>query len=239
MARRPIPAVADDFAAVLALLQERGIVQANPPTDLVRVARSIHSHTYSLILWRFRLRGLPDHSMVFIEEIASDALQILPQVMMGYGKTAKLLIRGILENVLRHLYFADHPIEFERLNREKKWYVTIEQLCDYAKLHPVFLRVEERFDAINQTNSLYSDLSAGVHGRAVRNLEMRRALCQIFYEQAAATQEAESVRKCAETTSFLLAMFHREKVRAFQPEDRRIILGAMPPRARQVWTDYE
>ena len=70
---------------------------------MVRIARTIHGNTYSLILWRFRLRGLPEHAKVFIEEIASDALQILPQIMMGYSKTAKLLIRGISENGL-------HPV---------------------------------------------------------------------------------------------------------------------------------
>lgn len=239
MARRPVPSVADDFAEVLALLQERRIVPAHPSAELVRVARAIHDNTYSLILWRFRLRGLPDHAKVFIEEIASDALQILPQIMMGYSKTAKLLIRGISENALRHIYFSDHPIEFERLNRERKWYLTVEQLLDYAKLHPVIMRTESRFDAVNQISSLYSELSAGVHGRAVRDLEMRIALQKIVYEQAAAATEANVLRKCTEATNFLLAMFHRDRMRAFQAEDRRIILRTMPARARQIWTEHE
>jgi hypothetical protein len=239
MARRPISSVTNDFADVLALLTERGIVPAHPAAELVRIARTIHGYTYSLILWRFRLRGLPDHAKVFIEEIASDALQILPQIMMGYSKTAKLLIRGISENTLRHIYFSDHPIEFERLNRDKKWYLSIEQLCDYAKLHPVFLKIEPKFDAVNQTSSLYSELSAGVHGRAVRDLEMRVALQKIVYEEAAATAEADFLRRCTEATNFLLAMFHRQRMRAFQAEDRRIILHTMPARARQLWTEHE
>lgn len=239
MARRPIQSVADDFADVFSLLQERGIVPARPASELAHTARTIHAYTYSLILWRFRLHGLPNHAKVFLEEIASDALQILPQVMMGYSKTAKLLIRGISENALRHIYFADHPIEFERLNRDKKWYLTIEQLCDYLKLHPVFLRTETRFDAVNQISSLYGELSAGVHGRAVKDLEMRLALQKIVYEQAAATREADLLRKCTEATNFLLAMFHRDRVRTFQAEDRRIILRGMPARARQLWTEHE
>src|SRR5271157_5643982 len=109
MARRAIPSVSSDFAAVLELLKDRGIVSAAAPETVVENAKKIHRSTYSLILWRFRMNGLPEHSRVFIEEIASDALQILPQVMMGFGKTANLLVRGIIENTLRHLYFSDHP----------------------------------------------------------------------------------------------------------------------------------
>lgn len=242
MAKRPIVSVANDFSDVIALLKERGIVPPNPPAATIATARKIHGYTYSLILWRFRLRGLSEHSKVFIEEIASDAVQVLPQVLMGYSKTAKLLIRGIAENTLRHIYFSDHPIEFVRINREGKWYLTIEQLCEYAKGHPAFWKIERKFDAINQISSLYSELSAGVHGRAVRDLEMRVALEKLIYEEAMAAREAECLRRCTEASNFLLAIFHHQKLRSglqFQAEDRRIILRTMPSRARQIWTDYE
>src|ERR1700678_1705829 len=140
MSKLPIAAIIEDFAEVLELLQQRGIAPASPSAEFLRIAKVIHENTYSLILWRFRLPHLPEHSKVFVEEIASDALQVLPQVLMGYSKTAKLLIRGISENVLRHIYFSDHPIEFGRMNREKKWFMTQDQLCDYAKNHPAFLK---------------------------------------------------------------------------------------------------
>jgi hypothetical protein len=140
---------------------------------------------------------------------------------------------------LRHIYFSDHPIEFVRMNREGKWYLTIEQLCEYAKLHPALYKTEKKFDAINQISTVYSELSAGVHGRAVRDLEMRVALGKIIYDQAGADREAERLRKCTIATNFALAIFHHRKMRAFQTEDRRIILRTMPAPARQLWTDYE
>jgi len=239
MVRRPIASVTADFHDVITLLRQRGLVPRTPPSPLIATARSIHEFTYSLILWRFRLQGLAEHSRVFIEEIASDALQILPQVLAGYSKTAKLLIRGVAEYTLRHIYFSDHPIEFKRMNREGKWYLTIEQLCEYAKLHPSFLSIERKFDSINQLSSVYSALSAGVHGRAVRDLEMRVALGKIAYDQTAAARETDLLKRCATAANFALAIFHHQKMRGFQTEDRRIILRTMPTRARQLWTDYE
>lgn len=125
------------------------------------------------------------------------------------------------------------------MNREGKWYLTIEQLCDYAKQHPAFYATEKKFDAINQISSVYNELSAGVHGRAVRDLEMRAALEKIVYDQAAAAREAELLKKCTTAVNFALGIFHHQQMKEFQTEDRRIILRTMPARARQVWNDFE
>lgn len=238
MSRRQVAGVTDDFALVLELLASRGILEDQPPHAKVINARRIHEMTYSLILWRFRLRKLPPHSAVFIDEIASDALQILPQCLMGYGKTTRLLIRGILENTFRHIYFTDHPIEFARMNRDKKWYLGVTELCEYAKIHPDFVITEPRYNAIDQAVSLYSDLSGAVHGRTVRDLEMRTSLTKIQYEEVQAKRDVEFLRRCVETVNFLLCVFHCSAVRALPTEDRRVFLRSMPKKARETWSDH-
>lgn len=235
MARRPIPAVANDFDNVVEYLKTRGIIPASPPAGMLENAKKIHRATYSLILWRFRLKKLPHHRRVFIEEIASDALQILPQVLVGYGKTTKLLTRGVLENTLRHLYFSDHPIEYLKMNREHKWYMSVDELLNYVLDIPTFHKNEHGFDVANRTKGLYSDLSAGVHGRRMQDLEMRVALRAITYEEEAVKAEVAFIERSAEVANYMLAMFHRDKMKVFQGEDRRIILQTMCPKARQVW----
>jgi hypothetical protein len=155
---------------------------------------------------------------------------------MGYVKTGHLLTRGIIENTLRHLYFSDHPVEFERMNREAKWYMSVESLFDYPKTHSAFLELESRFDALNRLSTLYSQLSAGVHGRTVRDLEMRIALADIQCDDAALEKQTEAIERCAEAANFLLAVFHQRQMRSFPAEDRRIMLRSMPSRARRIWT---
>ena len=234
MARRPIPALVADRASATTLLQNRGIIPQNPSPQLANTIRTVHEATFSLILWKFRLKKMPDHGRVFAEEIASDALQILPQIVLGFGKTAKLLARSIVENSLRHVYFSDHPVEFRRMNREAKWYITFEDLVDYAKNHDDFIEAEPRFDSLNRITSLYSELSAGVHGRTVHDLEMRLSLRAIAYDHAAATRDAAYVARCAEAANFVLAIFHAAEFRKFQSDDRKIILRTMPAKARQA-----
>jgi hypothetical protein len=232
-----LSAIDADFADVLPFLKARGIVPASPPAGQIENARKIHRTTYSLILWRFRLKRIPEHGRVFLEEIASDALQVLPQVLMGYGKTTSLLIRGIIENALRHVYFCDHPIEFARMNRDGRWYIRMEDLRDYAKIHPSFLRTELKFDAMNKLNILYDQLSAKVHGRNVENLEMHVALRKIRYEEEAARKHVQLIARCAESTNFLLAVFHGAKMAVFDQEDRRLILRTMCKKARRAWME--
>lgn len=239
MARRPReqPAIAKDFDDVMQFLQSSGFVPKPPPSSLLTHARQIHHATYSLILWRFRLKGLPAHGQPFIEEIASDALQILPQTMCGQIKSAKLMTRGIVENALRHIYFCDHPIEFQRMNRERRWYMTQDALLEYAKSHPLLAEAEPRFGAVAKLANLYSDLSGVIHGRTVSHMQMKTALDHLRYDDASAAEQALITKRCAEATNFLLAVFHKEKVSRFQVEDRRIILRTMAVEARRAWAD--
>lgn len=234
MSRRAVLSVANDFQGVLKLLRDRGVVPESPPGAMVEYARKIHRATYSLILWRFRLKNQPERAKVFLEEIASDALQVLPQALMGYSKTTRLLVRGIIENVLRHIYFADHPVEFARMNREGKWYIQVEDLFGYQLIHPVILEVEPKFDAVNRLKTLYSDLSASIHGRRVQDLEMRVALNKITYESDAVQKEVQLVERCAEGVNFLLAAVHHDKFSQFQLEDRRTVLQTLPTIAKRA-----
>jgi hypothetical protein len=114
------PHIEKDFKDVCELLQQGSIISTDATKGALSAARTIHRLTYSLIVWKFRLNKLPLRGQVFLDELASDAIQILPQIMLGYSKTTKLLIRGVIENGLRHVYFLDHKIEFHRMNSDAK-----------------------------------------------------------------------------------------------------------------------
>lgn len=234
MSKSAIPSVARDLEGVLVFLQGANLVPVRPGNELLIGIKKLHRATYSLILWRFRLRHIPQHGRPFIEEIASDALQILPQALAGYVKTTHLLTRGIIENTLRYLYFFDHPIEYQIMNSGKKWYVEPKELFEYATSHPDLADVEIKFGALGKLKSLYSDLSGSIHGRCVEDLEMRVALNKIVFDQKELDRHVGFVERCAEAVNFVLSTFHVDKVRAFQAEDRRIILRSISAPGRQI-----
>ena len=205
MAKGPTTSpAAQDFQGVMAYFTSKGIVSDTPTSSLIASARKLHKATYSLVLWRFRLKGSRGCGKVFVQELASDALQILPQALMGYNKTTKLLTRGLIENSLRHLYFADHPVEFQRMHGDKKWYVPMSALKEYAMTHPVFIETEPKFGAVNKLVRLYSELSAGVHGSHVSDLEMRLALKKIALTESAFNSQASWSSKQRSLSTFCL-----------------------------------
>ena len=239
MVAKPVTSATKDFDDVIAFLSTVRVIDIAPSQDVLSIARRIHSMTYTLILWKFSLKKLSSYGSPFVEEIASDALQVLPQVLLGSSKTARLLMRGILENTLRHIYFSDHPVEFEIMNRESRWFMDVKALVEYAKSHPLFSVTEPQFAAIGKLYSIYSDLSAAVHGRRVIDLEMRKSLQHISLNKVTANKEADLIKQCAECCNFVLAVFHRARFRRFPSADRSAILRTMPKRAREIISDME
>jgi hypothetical protein len=237
MAKTVLATAADaDCVAVVEYLKAQTMYPAAPSGVCVEKTREIHRLTHSLVLWRFRLKRIPDHGQVFIEEIASDAVQILPQLVTGFVKPFKLLARGFVENALRHIYFIDHRIEFEKMNRLPKWYVSVEELFDYALDHPSLRDAEKQFDAINKMKMLYADLSAAVHGRRVQDFQMKIALSKITYGDAMFTEEAKTLARCTEAVNYTLAAFHLTQFRSFGVADRKIILSTLSQTAKKALT---
>lgn len=229
-----VAVIEQDFTQVREYL--RGLlVLSSPLTPPCEAAvKSIHQMTYSLILWKFRLVGLPEHSVVFVDEIASDALQILPQITLGFAKTSRLLLRGVIENVIRHVYFADHPIEFLKMNVQPKWYMKIEDLFSYASEHPKLAPLERQFDAIHRLRNLYDDLSATVHGRRMQDLQMKSALKKIVFHDDMARMEEPLLKRAVESVNATMAAFHANQFRRFESNERRLILRTISPKGRQA-----
>ena len=125
------------------------------------------------------------------------------------------------------------------MNRDHKWYVAVKDLFEYPGVHPIFFKTELHFDAITRLKNLYTDLSGSIHGRKVKDLEMRVALKKIAYEQSAFDIRVSSVEKCVESANFAIAAFNCAAMRKFQAEDRRILLRSMPAKARKLWNDLE
>ena len=230
---------AQDFAAVFEYLKSVCVVPAPVPQKMEALARQIHNATYSLILWKFRLTKLPSCTSPFIDEIASDALQIMPQMLLGYSKTTRLLMRGLLENALRFVYFYDHPVEFYQMNVRDRWYLATDKLFDYIKTHPNHAVAKKKFDAISRAHTLYSTLSAGVHGRSMKDLESRSSLSKIMFNPTTTNKDLQLLKKCSEAVNFIIAIENRHQLAKFRLADRKIIFGSMAPAARAAWHSFE
>ncbi len=223
MSARYPNAIRIDFAEVLSYLQGRPLVPGSLPQDVLNSLRIIHRYTYSIMFWKVCLQRIPACGRPFINEMASDALQVLPHVCVGFSKTARLLVRGMVENLVRYIYFVDHPVEFDRLHGPQKWFPFFKDLSEYAQNHPHFDGDTLWRQALVDLSSIYSELSESVHGQRVTDLEMRSEISSVQLVAVTAETEATLVKRAATSINLVLAMFHSDQYLNLSAEEKRIV----------------
>lgn len=231
---RKILTVESDFLSVMNRLRSQGDLAVSFNAQWLGHYRSIHKLSFSLIWWKFRIQAKSVHRKVYVSEMASDALQILPMVSVGYFKAACLLCRGVIENCLRHIYFSDHPVEFQRLNMEKEWYVSVRQLFDYLAEHPQLSHLRDSYDAYADLKSTYSDLSTVVHGTKLQHMQLHAGLMQIKPSINQAKLIEQHLKKVSQAVNFLFVAYHTTVFRRRTLDDREIILSVLPSSAKNA-----
>jgi len=178
-------------------------------------------------LWEFKLQ-LPESAKMFLTEARSDALTSIPLVLLGFRKQAALAIRQVLEDVLRHVYFSKHEVEFGWLKREK-YFMPWSELLDYLT-RSLFYHQRKLEKRVGLTlKRLYSDLSKFVHVKSPDYAQPSSSLRQIkfnreFFEYYCA-QTSESMNCCNAT----LLLFRWDDFLAFDLETRRTIKQSISP----------
>jgi hypothetical protein len=226
-------AVEQDCKQVLAFLAKKGFVPSEISELFRGGVRRIHRSTYSICIWSHFL-NLPEHGQVYLNELASDAIQILPHSTMGFKKSSGLHTRGIIENLMRHVYFLDHRIEYQRQNLDLKWYMSAEQLFDYARNHPLFTQTEAKFNALGRLRQFYSEISAEVHGAKTVHLDQHTALKDLMLDMEIFKKQVVLTEKTVASVNFLLVVFHAERLIKIPANFQKVLFSTMPSRARQV-----
>jgi len=144
------------------------------------IFRKHHKSVYciALILTKLETKSLPDNKTVFLAEIVSDLLIVSKLSFLGFESSALILLRRIIENFYNHIYYSDHPIEYEHLNLGKNDYTPIDKLKLYFETHPVFFGTEDV--NLKEFNQLlfneYQQLCKIVHSKGKESLNLAKCL---------------------------------------------------------------
>lgn len=225
--------VEEDLSETLAMLQKRSMAPAVIPVPIRKKFLAMHHAIYSLCIWSHFIKG-EEHGRFYLIQIASDAIQIEPHVLCGFSRTAMLLARSIIENTLRHIYFTDHPVEFERSNRDAKFYLSAEELFEYCRNYVHFIDPEKRFQPLSKLRHLYSALSATVHGGKVSNMALHKALKTVVFDPADLDDQLKHVSAVTESCNFLMMIFHKKRSSKLPVGLRKIIMMTIAARGRKV-----
>lgn len=122
-----------------------------------------YSRVATLSAWRqFVINDDRENSIGgFFAEAHNDALVSLVCAHMGLWRSSLKSIRSAIENILYHIYYLDHPVEYE-LWISGNFRLQFAKHFSYLESHPKF-KSDVVGSAISQLQNSYRKLSEAVH----------------------------------------------------------------------------
>ena len=137
--------------------------------------KKVHLGAFALVYWDFNLQDLPEHASIHLKEARSDAIASIPLAMEGKRKQAFLSLREVSEDVLRHVYYSEHSVEYRWLQTLGK-YMTWKDLLAYTS-NRLFYLDQRLGDSIKGSlGDLYQETSSYVHSRTMNNMQLSACL---------------------------------------------------------------
>lgn len=220
-----------DSDNLIKLLEKKKILKE----DDVECIKSIHEISYSLALWSYIHKDSTNTSKYYLDEIRSDCVQAIPLLLMGYKKPTSLLIRGIIENSLKHIYFYHHPIELQRLLTEDKYYISMENYYDYLHHHPTFAEEIDKYDFLHKLRETYREYSLLVHGKKLNSLQLYKSITQINFDRTFLLKYHTDFKKIGEIINFMFVLFYKHDLDNYRRDYKDIILNNMSPRQKKLF----
>ncbi len=144
--------------------------------------KNIHKIVFSLSLWELYIDKKNENEYIFLTDLRSDISQSIPLALSGYKKPTYLLLRSAIENILKHIYYTDHKIEFFHYKTSKS-YQQMEYLYDYCHLHPKIGVLCKSLNLKNKLSNRYSELSSKIHGKTIKKQEFLEYLTKIKFDE--------------------------------------------------------
>jgi hypothetical protein len=199
--------------------------------------KKYHTLTYIIALFAHKLqeKWVEDfHKYLFVSEIRSDLLSNSEISILGYYNSSKILSRRFIENFFNHVYFFDHPVEYELLNQGRNEYTPLIELKQYFLNHPV-IKAQLNLDSnikIYSENLInnYHELCKHVHTKGVDFMDLATNLTETRPE-IDIIKHFEFANGAASDMIYLLYKFHQDI--SFTPVEKSILSKAFPRDVRR------
>lgn len=221
----PIELCKEDFNEIKVFFESQNILTPFKKEN-VGAIKKIHNSSFSFLLFKKRLK-VANHADIYIAEMQSDYLQIIALVLKGYEKLAMILLRDILENTLKFIYYFHHPIEFAQLADRNKNYISFEDLNRYVNEHPEIKAHSEDLHLLNRIKTKYSELSKYVHSKDSNYMQLVEYLKQIEFNKKFASEFITELNETHSIIMTLLILFFQEKYASLSIPDRRFIMNSI------------
>lgn len=193
--------------------------------DIISKIGKMHSIIYSILLINKRLKTTK-HSRVYLDEILSDYIDIVPLLVSGYNKITKCILRDIIENCLKYIYFYDHPIEFTWLDWKEKYYLFIDDYLKYINDHPNFIPHRD-LELTSKIKTKYFELSKYIHSKNKTYMQLRKCLKSIKFDKKFIDEFLSDFITISDLIIMLLLLFTLDRFQKIHIKEKRIILDSL------------
>lgn len=222
----PITSCNDDFKEIKKYFEETHNISIPFENENVNVIKKIHGIVYSCLILTAKL-STNNQSNIFLSEIQSDYLQMMSLVLKGYEKLAMILLRDILENTLKFIYYFDHPIEFTLLEDKNNNYIWFEELNKYVSEHPDIKNHSQKLQLLSRVKTKYSELSKYIHSKDGNYMQLMKYLKQIKFNKIFCDKFLVEFKQIHSTIMTLLILFLYKKYSSLSIPHRRFIMNSI------------
>jgi hypothetical protein len=224
--------IESDFKDLKNYLLKKSLVNNVWINENEKTLWKMHRIIYSFIIWDYHLPH-DGSGRIFISELVSDSIQTIVLCLNGYTKSVALLLRGIIENILRYIYYYDHPIEFTWL--ESGHFLQIDALINYTKKHPKFNEIPRMLDVLSEIKGQHKTISRYVHAQAVEHMQLTKSIEEINFKHDFFEWYINQLISLGSNVNLILSIFNREEfdnfiknyqsliVRRIEANDRKIV----------------
>lgn len=172
------------------------------------------------------------HRRDYLSELSADGVGVAHALLSGDLRGARFYLRSAIENLLRHLYYFDHPIEFEWTNDEQeRFYIEPSALREYAARLSVFRPSAE---CLSELSALYSSLSGHVHTGATAGMTLRQSLADMKVTDATLAAFLPDLQLMAKNAIALLFLFHYDRVNDIDARAKRWLIDQLDQKRKKL-----
>jgi len=202
-----------DFITFQEALNKTNIQQHEISGENKASLKRYHRLTYIIALFENKLESKwkEENRFLFLNELLSDLLANCSLSLIGFQYSSLIITRRLLENFYNHIYYFEHPVEFELLNLGRNDYTSIVELKKYYESHP-FVKplLDNNIKIFNdQVFAHYQELCKTVHSKGEDFMGLAKNIKEIKPEYNL-VNHFTLINQSTQAIIYLLFKFHRD-----------------------------
>lgn len=210
-----------DFKDVQLLMKDKyGYESKN-----LKYFKKLHKSVFSIASFVYEINELDSERLDFLNEVRSDYIELLLCICLNIKKSSFLSTRSSIEHILSHIYYKEHPVEFEQLSSNPDPKITTQFFFDYIKKHPHLIKFKGILKNIQFLETEFHNLSKFIHGPSKNYLQLDKSIADKKFNKTEEETIIENIGKLSDHLLTILIIFHWDEFKTITSQKQTTIMS--------------